>query len=140
MSALRRIRIVGVHPVESNEILVNETVAIRWGYDLRGEKLERAKRDVRNEFKCLFLIEIEIDPPDARFDSCEITQPASGRAVSDWQVPYDERPIDQKSGRWAFFFHFLNLGRPLRTPVGDLQLPSVTTRSSYLSNVDYDSP
>jgi hypothetical protein len=140
MIDLSKIKILGVHPIEPNDELVEETLRIRKGYKLGGMELELARQEIRNDFKSLYMIEIEINPPDASFDWCAITQPVPGRPRSDWQVPYDERPVDQKPGRWAFFFHFLDLDRPLQTPIGDMQLPRATSRPSYLLNFEYESP
>lgn len=42
--------------------------------------------------------------------------------------------------RVAFFFHSLDLGQPVLSPFGPLQLPAVTNRPDRLDGVDYGPP
>jgi hypothetical protein len=132
--------IVGVYPVEPSDALFNETLEIQWGSGLSGEDLERARQHVRQHFDGLYLIEVQVEPADAEVPWAEITQPVPGQPPPNWQVPYDERVIDASQGRWAFFLHFVNLGEPLRTPVGPRSLPEPRPRPSYLSEVEYEAP
>jgi len=96
-----------------------EAIEIQWGSNLTGNELERARQSVQAHFNGLFLIEIQIQPADGELDWSEITQPIPGQDSSNWQVPYDERSVDEPTGRWAFFLHFLDLRRPLSTPLGE---------------------
>jgi hypothetical protein len=140
MAALRELAVIGVHPVPVLDDLVDEAVKYRWGCDLCASDLKRARENVLEELESLYLLEIQLDPPDASFDWSEITQPVADRPRSNWQVPYDEQRVEEKSGRWAFFFHFLDLTRPLLTPKGAAPLPPVTPRPTHLSNFIYDLP
>lgn len=83
------------------------------------------------------MIEGSNDVPDFGL----FTQPMPNRPRSDWQVAYDERLLDDmgeravtdvfvhrpaawpKRARVAFFFHFLDVERPLITPFGEATLP-----------------
>ena len=73
------------------------------------------------------LIEIELmEAPGSEFDFGDFTQEAPGEPRSNWQVAYDERSLDDSLLRWAFFFHYLDFQRPLKTPFGDMTPPRET--------------
>lgn len=91
------------------------------------------------------------------FDVGTITQSDPAAPESDWQMPYDEYLLDvtgasgkrldlgeaiavQGEVRMAFFFHYLVLTRPLRTPWGSVPLPPVTGRPARLSFMIYEAP
>ena len=108
------------------------------------------------------LIEVEVDRSPSRVDVGGFTQEDPGQDRSSWQVPYDERYLDESGSheigeRWlgwtpepgadepagtrlVFFFHFLDMTRPLMTPDGDTALPSRTSMPSRLGFVDYEPP
>ena len=71
-----------------------------------------------------YLIEVELDRPDRDYDWGEVTQEEPGTPRDDWQAPYDERPLNDTGVRWAFFFHYLDCGRPLLAPNGPVALPA----------------
>lgn len=137
-SELRNIHVLGVHRIEPSPGLFDETLAIQWGEGLSGENLARAEENVREHFAGLYLIEFQVDLPDAAIDWEEITQSIPGQPRSNWQVPYDEQLIDKRSGRWAFFFHYLDVNRELESPVGPLTLPQPTPRPRHLSEIRYE--
>ena len=85
------------------------------------------------------LIEAELSDP-ASFDWGDVTQEMPGEPRSNWQVPWDERPIDDAETKWAFFFHHLDLGQPLLTPEGPIQLPRESPIPEHLATVEYESP
>jgi hypothetical protein len=86
------------------------------------------------------------------------TQEVAGQPHENWQVPYDERvlsldgttalddpfpePItaDGTDVRLAFFFHYLDLRKPLLTPIGPLTLPAETKRPNRLKFIKYEPP
>ena len=86
-----------------------------------------------------------------------VTQPIAGRTESEWQVAYDERFLDSAGRnpvdapipghcpaggdvRVAFFFHYIDVGRPLSTPWGDVPLPAMTDRPDRLAFMVYEPP
>jgi hypothetical protein len=89
--------------------------------------------------KPCYLIEMVI-PSDA--DVGAITQRDPALPESDWQVPWDERVIEEREGdvRVAFFFHYLNPSEPLKTPWGDIELPQASPRPDRLAGVEYEPP
>lgn len=86
----------------------------------------------------VYLIEMEIEGDPDDFDLDKVTQEVPGTPRSDWQAPYDER---QTTGnRIAFFFHFLDLDKPLLGPAGPLTLPQLTPVPEHLQEVEYEQP
>jgi hypothetical protein len=101
-----------------------------------------------------WLIELSVRGFHGPFDPGEITQDAWGKVRWQWQVAYDERVLDPAGKttlpkppfgpigvagelRLAFYFHELDLARPLRTPVGGLALPATTPIPARLSFMRY---
>ena len=134
-----RLQVVGVHPVRPTPQQFEATLAAQWGEDLGGEERQRAEDEVRSHFAGVFLIEVEITPPAADCDWSAVTQEVPGEPRTSWQVPYDERPLAE-SGRWAFFFHFLDLERPLLTPAGRVTLPAPSPAPERLRTIEYEAP
>jgi hypothetical protein len=134
-----RLRVVGVHPVRPTLQQFQAALAALWGEDLGAEERQSAEDEVRSHFAALFLIEAEITPPAADFDWSGVTQEVPGEPRSSWQVPYDERQLTE-SGRWAFFFHRLDLERPLLTPAGPVTLPAPSPAPQRLRTVEYEAP
>jgi hypothetical protein len=137
---LRSLNVLGVHSVVPTEQEFREAVAIQWGEDLTAEQSRRAEGDVREHFGNLYLLEIEIDPPDADIDWSAITQSIDGQPRANWQVPYGECRLEELKSHWAFFFHFLDPRRPLRTQLGDRELPEATPIPEHLRRVRYEVP
>ena len=82
------------------------------------------------------LVELEVDADD--FDFGEVTQETPGQPHSNWQVAYDERELG--ANRFAFFFHYLDLSRPLLTPIGPLPLPPESPVPEHLQDIEYEQP
>ena len=104
-----------------------------------------------------FLVECSVVGATERPNFGAITQ-TSSRERSDWQVAYDEKLLDEAGSRvvadllqhsdvlWpqlarvTFFFHHLDVDRPLVTPFGTVALPSPSRRPLRLDAVSYDPP
>ncbi|HEV3456912.1 MAG TPA: hypothetical protein VHG32_10160 [Thermoanaerobaculia bacterium] len=84
------------------------------------------------------LLEVELDPA-APFAWDEVTQEQEGEPRESWQAAYDEQPLDER-GRWVFFFHLLDLDRPLLTPDGPVSLPPASPLPTRLQGIEYDPP
>lgn len=104
------VRIVGIHPVPSDEPV--------------------------------HLIEIELTGDVDALDFGEITQEQTDQPRENWQVVYDEREVGRGDGcvRFAFFFHYLDLEKPLRTPFGAVSLPAESPIPRHLQNIEYEQP
>ena len=104
------------------------------------------------------LIEILIRNLDGPFSLIDVTQEWPGEDQSNWQVAFDERVLNSdgtavlfdpgrleqnRPERWigdvrfVFFFHFLNFELPLKTPFGDVVVPSATNRPPRLDFMVY---
>ncbi len=103
------------------------------------------------------LIEILVRDSEGPFDMSKITQPMSNQPRTYWQVPYDDqilnaegtkivadamfeknnKPLWTGDMRIAFFFHYLDLSRPLMTPFGEVNLPPETERPKRLEIMEY---
>jgi len=86
------------------------------------------------------LIEVVLDAPTSDYDWEKVTQETPGQPQSNWQVPWDERPLDDGGRRWAFFFHYLDCTRPLLTPDGSMPLPKPTRLPEHLKDIEYKEP
>jgi len=94
------------------------------------------------------------------FNVSDITQAQEGEPRSNWQVPWDEKVLDDPGERvvansWdlpspgeipdgktrlVFFFHHLDPSSPLTTPWGEITLPDPTPRPGRLAIIDYEEP
>ena len=104
------IQILGVHPVEASE-------------------------------PC-YLIEVAVNDPEGAFDWNDVTQEDPDQPPDNWQVAYDEQLLG-KSGsesRYVFFFHYLDLSKPLLTSFGEVELPEPTPMPPHLMGVEYYPP
>jgi len=103
-------RIIGVHPIEAQEPT--------------------------------HLIELLVEGDVDEFDIGTVTQEIVGQPKMNWQAPYDDRLIETSEGRarFAFFFHYLELDKPLLTSLGLLTLPKPTKAPAHLENILYESP
>ena len=104
------IRIIGVHPVRGPE--------------------------------CCYLIEIVVRSLADDLDFGSITQENLGIPPDNWQVPWDEQILmqSQHESRFAFFFHYLDLTKPLITPFGAVLVPEPTPVPKHLAQIQYEPP
>jgi len=86
------------------------------------------------------LVEARLDPPDDDFDWGLVTQEEPGQPKDNWQVPWDERPLDETGERWTFFFHYLDPNRDLLTPDGTVALPQPSPLPDHLKEIEYEEP
>ena len=105
-----KLEIIGVHPIEADE-------------------------------PC-YLIEIAVTDPDDRFDWNEVTQEDPAQPHDNWQVAWDEQLVAAAEGRsrYVFFFHYLEMSRPLRTSFGEVVLPEPTPAPAHLQGIEYFPP
>jgi hypothetical protein len=105
-----RAKIIGVHPVEADEPV--------------------------------HLIELLVEGDGGAFDCDDVTQEVGDQPKSNWQVPYDVRVLEESDGgiRYAFFFHYTDLKKPLLTPAGPVQLPKPTNQPAHLMDIENESP
>lgn len=106
------------------------------------------------------LIEIRVVGSRERIDLGSFTQVVDGQPRDNWQVPYDEKLLNKDGTKvlvevgdgiedeqlWkgdvraAFFLHYLDVGRPLETPLGPVSMPTPEPRPKRLSFIEYEPP
>lgn len=109
------------------------------------------------------LVEVTVDRAPSGVDVGAFTQEDPNSDRANWQVPYDERYLDETGTReigerWSmgwnpqpgvdepattrivFFFHFLDPKRPLLTPDGEVTLPPPRSLPDRLAFVEYEPP
>lgn len=87
----------------------------------------------------IHLIEVRISGDADTIDFGEFTQ-EFGENRDFCQVAYEEEAFDENADIWTFFFHFLDLNKPLLTPVGPITLPEPKPLPDRYRGRDYDAP
>lgn len=85
------------------------------------------------------LIEVVLVNAD-QYEWGKVTQEVLGQPKSNWQVAYDEQPLDSARSRWVFFFHYLDHEKPLFTTEGPVPLPAPTPLPAHLMHIQYLEP
>lgn len=141
MAKPKSIKILASHTLKPTAAELKEALEFMYGEDLEPDDFAQAKAQVAEHYAGLRLIILQVTPPDADIDFGAITQPVDDLPEENWQVPYDESPLDEADGTWAFFLHFTEDSRPLRTECGDLILPKPTPLPANLkARKKYDPP
>ena len=86
------------------------------------------------------LIEVVFGSPECDYDWNGITQEVPGQPRDNWQVPWDEQCLENSKTNWVFFFHYLDLSKPLITSDGPLELPPSSSVPDYLRDINYEEP
>ena len=95
------------------------------------------------------LVEVLVSDPFEDVDWSSFTQdePDIGSNeegdAADESIPHDEQPVEQLPDgrtRVVFFFHNLDVVRPLLSSFGSLQLPGPTNRPARLAGISYGPP
>jgi hypothetical protein len=105
------IEIRGIHPVEASEPVHLVDIAISGNFDA--------------------------------VDWSSITQPDPALAPENWQVPYDEQELPRLADgrtRGVFFFHYLDVTKPLQVGSTLIELPRPTSVPVDLATVMYEEP
>jgi hypothetical protein len=136
-----------------------DEAARRSAYPLKGVARVFGVYPVKADEPC-HLVELVIEGSDTPVYVGDITQEIPGRDQALWQVPWEERVLDEAGQkilasypelkkrpellrgkvRLVFFLHYLDLARPLITPFGELPLPPPSKRPPRLKMVRYEPP
>jgi hypothetical protein len=107
--------------------------------------------------KDVHLMEIIFGDSPGNVDVGQITQELVGQPKGNWQSPWDEKYLDDEgqeiigdysdiptegiTTRLLFFFHFLDLSKPLLTQYGPIDLTGASSIPPRLhGKVKYESP
>jgi len=103
------------------------------------------------------IIEFEAEETINDLEISQITQVVDGQERMNWQVPYDEKYFNQANqliGEWmdepeaikkgekiVFFFHELNLKKPIRTQFGDYEISEIKQIPKWVMEImKYEEP
>ncbi len=130
------IHILGAYQVHPTEELFRQAMSLKYGgLALSLDQQDLAKQLVRDELSSVVLFEVLVENPDRNFDVGDFSQPDSD------QIAYDEaylspdgksvisrlRAPDSESLRLAFYLHYVDSSKPLRTSYGELPMPEIQT-------------
>jgi hypothetical protein len=107
--------------------------------------------------KNVYIVELESKEEIDNLEISQITQVIDGEERMNWQSPYDEKYLNSSNeiiGDWIdipksirqgekiiFFFHELNLKKPIRTQFGDLETSNITEVPKWVSEImEYEEP
>jgi hypothetical protein len=146
-SIMAHVEIIGVHPIEVTDELVQEAFEVKYGYL---EDPDDALQLAREEVESVVLIEALVKDRDDRFDVAHFGQSQGDKLAANDQVAYDEiflsddgtsviargqREVGAGDLRIAFFLHFYQDTRPLLTSYGSVPLPPKTPMPQRLSAI-----
>ncbi len=86
------------------------------------------------------LIHVELPPASSSYEWGAVTQEVAGQFRDNWQVPWDEQPLEDSDSEWVFFFHYLDMEKPLLTPDGPVLLPTISPLPDRLKLIAYEEP
>lgn len=136
-----RIQILGVYKLELTDELFEEAFETKYGgIPLSESEQAQVKRLIFEELSSVVLLDILVSNPDEQFDLSDFGQPGSD------QAPYDEaylsldgrsiishfEPPKGDSFRVAFFLHFFDPNKPLKTSYGDVVIPTIQPMPEHL--------
>lgn len=128
------IQILGIYRVDLTDELIEEAMQVKYGgVSLSESEIRRAKEAVLEELSSVVLVDVLVSSPDERFDVGDFGQPNSD------QAPYDEvylspdglsvvsryKPPVSDNLRLAFFLHFFDPTKPLKTSYGEIPIPPI---------------
>ena len=129
------VRVLGVHRIPIDDELVANAVLSHYGDEPRSEEeSQELLAETRAELETIVMIEMAVDQPNRRFNLTQIGQSGSDQAAyderylsedgesvaSDWEQP------DSDTLRIAFYFHYFDPSKPLRTTYGEVSIPEIT--------------
>jgi hypothetical protein len=129
-----KIQILGIYRVDLNEELIEEAMQMKYnGINLSEIEIRKAKEAVLEELSSVVLIDVLVTNPDERFNLGDFGQPGSDQAPYDEvylsldglsMISHDKLPTSD-SFRLAFFLHFFDPTKPLKTSYGEIPAPPI---------------
>lgn len=146
------VEILGVYRLSVTEELLREQFELLYDYSTSEEQRAQDEQQCREQLASVVLIEAIVHDCDDRFKIIRFTQPQDGVPEDNWQVAYAEAyltpdgealvierwsmdPPESADLRVAFFLHFWQPDKPLRTPYGDITCPPVQEMPERLARL-----
>jgi hypothetical protein len=146
-----QIEVLGVYGLSVTDELFREQFDLLYDYPMSKRERADAERQCREQLESIVLIEAVVRDRDTRFKVGGFTQPQDGVPESNWQVAYGEVFLTADGDgltveRWseapesgdlrvAFFLHFWQPDKPLRSTYGDVACPSVQEMPERLTRL-----
>jgi hypothetical protein len=146
-----RIEILGIYALHVSDELFRKQFDILYGYEMSEKYKLLAEKQCRDQLNSTVLVEVKVMNRDSQFDVSHFTQPINNVPKDNWQTAWAEAYLcpdgesliverwssAPKSGdlRIAFFLHFWNPSKPLRTSYGDLVCPAIKDMPERLSKL-----
>ena len=134
-----RIEVLGVYRLPVTEELFREQFDTLYSYPMSEDERAQAECQCREQLASVVLVEAIVHNRDERFDVGQFTQPQDGMREESWQVVYAEgylsldgealaverwsKPPESGDLRVAFFLHFWQPNKPLRSTYGEVACP-----------------
>ena len=147
----QRIEVLGVYSLSVTDELVREQMEILYGDEMSATERVQAERRCREQLDSTVLVEAAVRHRDTRFSASDFTQPIEGVPEAEWQAAWAEAwlsadgealqvdrwrdPPETGDLRVAFFLHFWDPGKPLRTSYGDVTCPPVEPMPERLARL-----
>jgi hypothetical protein len=129
------VEVLGVYELRVTDELFREQFEILFP-DVPQNGRDAAEQEIRQQLRSTALVELLVRNSDDRFSVDDFTQPDEDLQPHLWQVAYLEAylaadgetrmddPPDSGDIRVAFYLHYFDPARPLRTSYGDVQCPA----------------
>ena len=146
-----KISVLGVYALSVTDALVEEQADLLYSEEPGSPERAAAERRSREQLASTVLIEVLVQEPDDAFDVGDFSQSREGDRPSNSQVAWAEAFLatDGESllvERWgkapttdefrvAFFIHYWDPARPLRSSYGDLVCPPPQPMSERLQRL-----
>lgn len=147
----RPLEVLGVYRLQVTPALLKRQMAELYPH-LTGAQRSRAKADCRRQLESVVLIEVLLKACDEKFSIMDFTQEQDGVPRSSWQAAWNHQYLTadgetlletqglseiprQKTFRCAFFLHFYQPAKTLRTSYGEFNCPPMEDMPARLAKL-----
>jgi len=146
-----QVEVLGVYRLPVTKELFRKQFETLYEHPMSKQQRAEAQRRCWEQLSSIVLVEVTVRNRDDRFDVSHFTQPQEGVPEANWQVAWAEAYLTPdgeallvergsdppKSGdlRVAFFMHFWQPEKPLRTSYGDVTCPIVQEMPERLARL-----
>lgn len=144
--------VLGVYRLQVTAQLLRQQFDLLYNYPMSAALQQQMKQHCRRQLESVVLIEVLVQNRDVHFHMCDFTQEQDGLPRDRWQAAYAEAfltptgkklqvkrngelPPDVIDFRVAFFLHFYQPAKTLRTSYGELNCPPVAAMPTRLQEL-----